>query len=92
MAAIMTEIEYGDWDRVDTGKNLDEVVLEATLRFCPWKLTHMVLEHDLILHKHKLMTNWKRLKGESREQCARNYISTAQGWNHYGNTSFQAEV
>lgn len=91
-AAIMTQIEHGDQGVVEARGDCDEVAHEAILRFCPWHLTHMALDHTLSQLRRKLVGHWKMLAGKSKEQCARSYITTAQQWSHYGCTTFQAEV
>ena len=89
MAAMMTQIEHGDWN---SPGNEDEVLLhEAVLRFCPWNLTHLALDHNINLLQRKLVESWKVLEGTVKEQCARNYISIVQQWSQYGSTFFQAE-
>ena len=99
MAAKMTQIEHGDWSRIESGRShkeagrgFDETAHEAMLQFCPWSLTHMALDHSLNLLQRKLVENWKMLEGMSQEQCAKEYISIAQQWSNYGCTAFQAEV
>ncbi len=93
MAAMMTQMEHGDWnDGVETERPFGEIAQEAILQFCPWNLTYMALDHDLNLLQRKLTEHWKLLEGKSREQCARNYLSIVQQWSQYGSTFFQAEV
>ena len=92
MAAMMTQIEHGDWDSYDQGEVFDKLVREAILLFCPWRLTHLALNHDLSLLQLKLTEHWKSYKGQSKETCSRKYISIAQQWSQYGSTTFQAEV
>lgn len=94
MAAMMTQIEHGDWNSVEAGSTFDDITHEATLRFCPWQLTNMALDHVMTLLQRKLVESWKLHVGKSREQCARQYIGIAQQWirSHYGSTTFHAEV
>ena len=47
MAAIMAQLEFGDWERVEEGEGDGlAVAREALLKFGPMKLTQMTLEHD----------------------------------------------
>ena len=89
MAAMLTQMEHGDWEQGATSK---EITQEAVLRFCPWRLTHLALDHDMSFLQRKLAENWKKFVGQSKEECARKYIAIAQEWSHYGSTAFQAEV
>lgn len=88
----MAQIEHGDWTAVEDAGNSEEVTYEAVLRFCPWHLTHMALDHVMQFLQRKLAENWKELEGKTKEHCARTYIGIAQQWHHYGYTTFQAEV
>ena len=92
MAAMMTQIEHGDWTTIEQGRLFDDVTRDAILLFCPSKLTHLALDHDLSLLQRKLVEHWKTFCGVSRPECARRYISIAQEWGHYGSTGFQVEV
>lgn len=92
MAAMMAQIEHGDWNSVENERTFDELTREAALRYCPWNLTHLALDHDINLLQRKLAESWKTLEGKAKEQCARGYISIVQQWSHYGSTIFQAEV
>lgn len=92
MAAMMAQIEYGDWQNVESSAHYENVAREAALRFCPWRLTHLALDHDLSLLQCKLEDLWKTHAGKSKEQCARAYIGIAQQLSYYGTTAFQAEV
>ncbi len=95
LAAMMTQIEHGDWNSQlveQDGETLDQIMHEAILLFCPWSLTHLALDHDLILLKKKLGEHWENLCGLSKEQCARKLVGIAQQWSQYGSTFFPAEV
>ena len=92
MAALMAQMEHGDLTAVETAGDSEEVTDEAVLRFCPWHLTHMALDHVMQSLQRKLVESWRELEGKTREQCARTYIGIAQQWHHYGYTTFQAEV
>lgn len=92
MAATMAQMEHGDWEEVEGKGQPEEVAQEAILRFCPWQMTHMALDHTLSHLRRKLVEYWQTLAGKGKEGCARSYLSTAQQWSHYGATTFQAEV
>lgn len=93
MAAMMTQIEHGDWNSPQNERSsFEELTHEATLRFCPWNLTHMALDHSMNLLQRKLVESWKALGGKGKEQCARSYVGIVQQWSHYGSTFFQAQV
>lgn len=92
MAAMLTQIEHGDWDCIEQGKPFEEITRDAIMVFCPWKMTHLALDHDLSLLERKLVEHWKTYVGMSKEECARRYVNIVQDWSHYGSTGFQAEV
>ena len=58
MAAIMAQLEFGDWEKVGGGEGEEvgeegereerrsAIAKEALLKFGPMKLTQMTLEHD----------------------------------------------
>ena len=78
--------------RKKQGEGEEEVARDAVLLFCPWKMTHLALDHDLMSLQKRLEDQWKVLVGMNREECARRYVGVAQEWNRYGSTSFQTEV
>jgi len=98
MAALLAQMEYGDksfvkqQQRKKSGESDLEAARDAVLLFCPWKMTHLALDHDLALMQKKLEDNWKGLAGLAREACAQRYVGMVQDLDRYGITSFQAEV
>ena len=92
MAAMLTQIEHGDWNKIEHGKPFEEVTRDAIMHFLPWKLTHLALDHDFGLLQRKLVEYWQVYTGTSRHECARKYISIAQEWSQYGSTRFPVEV
>ena len=92
MAAIMAQIEYGDWSSVEETEDSEYTARDALQRFCPWKFTHMALEHDQSLLQKRLVDRWKEQVGKSRADCSKTYLEMAQQWKYYGATLFKAEV
>lgn len=93
LAAIMAQIEYGDWTTVaKQNENCGEIEREALQRFCPWRFTHLALEHDQSLLQSKLVKQWKERSGWTKEKCALEYLNICYKWEYYGATLFQAEV
>ena len=89
MAAIMAQIEHGDWNAVEKTEETSRDVLQ---RFCPWKFTHMALEHDQSQLQKRLVDQWKEQEGKSRAECSKVYLELAKQWKYYGATLFKAEV
>ena len=98
MAAFLAQMEYGDrtlvtqQQRKKLGESDQDVARDAVLLFCPWKMTHLALDHDLALIQKKLEDYWKGLAGMAQEGCAQQYVKMVQDLDRYGITSFQAEV
>lgn len=92
MAAIMAQIEYGDWSSVEETEDSEYTARDALQRFCPWKFTHMALEHDQSLLQKRLVDRWKEQVGKSRADCSKTHLEMAQQWKYYGATLFKAEV
>ena len=94
LAAIMAQIEYGNWTTVvaENEYSGDHIEREALQRFCPWRFTHLALEHDQSLLQNKLVKQWKELAGWTKNKCAHKYLSICYQWEYYGTTLFQAEV
>lgn len=93
LAAIMAQIEYGDWITVDAeNESTASIEREALQRFCPWRFTHLALEHDQSLLQSKLVKYWKELSGRTKYQCAHEYLGICYQWEYYGATLFEAEV
>ena len=92
MAAIMAQIEYGDWSAVEKTEDSEYTARDVLQRFCPWKFTHMALEHDQSQLQKKLVDQWKEQAGKSKAECSKIYLELAQQWKYYGATLFKAEV
>lgn len=93
MAAIMAQIEYGNWSAVVKREEDDSegVACEALQRFCPSRFTHLTLEHDNSLLKQKLVGYWKELHDMARPRCAHLYLTMARRWNFCGAALFEAQ-
>ncbi len=99
MAALLSQMEYGDWSALVAQKptpselgEVAEVGRDAVLLFCPRKMTHLALDHDLASLQQQLEAKWEGLDGMTREACAKRYVEAVQDLDRYGITSFQAEV
>ena len=92
MAAIMAQIEHSDWSIVEKKEGNEYIARDVLQRFCPWKFTHMALEHDQSQLQKRLVDQWREQAGKSRAECSKIYLELAQQWKYYGATLFKAEV
>ena len=88
----MAQIEYGDWSDVEKTEDSEYTARDVLQRFCPWKFTHMALEHDQSQLQKGLVDKWKEQAGKSKAACSKTYLELAQQWKYYGATLFKAEV
>ena len=86
----MAQLEYGDWKSLNKDKEM--IAREALERFCPYKYTHLALEHKWQQLQSELVIKWSEFEGKSKDECAQIYLENAYLWSLCGASLFRAEV
>ncbi|XP_034040743.1 pleckstrin homology domain-containing family H member 2 [Thalassophryne amazonica] len=96
MAALLAQMEFGDFERPFTAPGSAQAKSNQTLkqvldRFYPKLYRRTTSEDQLRQLLQRLSTRWASLRGRSSTECIRIYLTVARKWPLFGATLFEAE-
>uniref|UniRef100_A0A3Q2DE99 Pleckstrin homology domain containing, family H (with MyTH4 domain) member 2 n=1 Tax=Cyprinodon variegatus TaxID=28743 RepID=A0A3Q2DE99_CYPVA len=97
MAALLAQVEFGDFDRSFFASGLAQSKSNQTLkqvldRFYPKHYRRTSSEEQQRQLMQCLSARWASLKGRSSSECVRIYLTVARKWPFFGAKLFQAET
>ncbi|XP_066492806.1 pleckstrin homology domain-containing family H member 1 [Tiliqua scincoides] len=97
MAALMAQVEYGDFDRPvpsnpgGTSHSKIQHLLPVLDKFYPKHYKHSTTPEQLRQLADRLATKWMVLQGCSQQECVRIYLTVARKWPLFGAKLFTAK-
>uniref|UniRef100_A0A3B4WF39 Pleckstrin homology, MyTH4 and FERM domain containing H2 n=1 Tax=Seriola lalandi dorsalis TaxID=1841481 RepID=A0A3B4WF39_SERLL len=97
MAALLAQVEYGDFERPFSAPGSAQTKSNQTLkqvleRFYPKHYRRTTSEEQLRQLLQRLSARWASLRGRSSSECIRIYLTVARKWPFFGAKLFEAEV
>ncbi|XP_074532607.1 pleckstrin homology domain-containing family H member 2 [Halichoeres trimaculatus] len=96
MAALLAQVEYGDFERPFSAPGSAQTKSNQTLkqvldRFYPKHYRRSTSEEQLRVLLQRLSARWASLRGRSSSECVRIYLTVARKWPFFGAKLFEAE-
>ncbi|XP_023281667.1 pleckstrin homology domain-containing family H member 2 [Seriola lalandi dorsalis] len=96
MAALLAQVEYGDFERPFSAPGSAQTKSNQTLkqvleRFYPKHYRRTTSEEQLRQLLQRLSARWASLRGRSSSECIRIYLTVARKWPFFGAKLFEAE-
>uniref|UniRef100_A0A665TYZ9 Pleckstrin homology domain containing, family H (with MyTH4 domain) member 2 n=1 Tax=Echeneis naucrates TaxID=173247 RepID=A0A665TYZ9_ECHNA len=97
MAALLAQVEYGDFERPFSAPGSAQTKSNQTLkqvleRFYPKHYRRTTSEEQLRQLLQRLSARWASLRGRSSSECVRIYLTVARKWPFFGAKLFEAVV
>ncbi|XP_041866886.1 pleckstrin homology domain-containing family H member 2 [Melanotaenia boesemani] len=97
MAALLAQVEFGDFDRTFSASGSIQTKSNQTLkqvldRFYPKYYRKTTSEEQLRQLLQRLSARWASLRGRSSSECVRIYLTVARKWPFFGAKLFEAEA
>ncbi|XP_029376696.1 pleckstrin homology domain-containing family H member 2 isoform X2 [Echeneis naucrates] len=95
MAALLAQVEYGDFERPFSAPGSAQTKSNQTLkqvleRFYPKHYRRTTSEEQLRQLLQRLSARWASLRGRSSSECVRIYLTVARKWPFFGAKLFEA--
>ncbi|KAK6621022.1 hypothetical protein RUM43_011325 [Polyplax serrata] len=92
LAALMTQIEYGEYSIERSQGRSGNLLLQAVDKFYPYRYRDGLTQQKLKELQDDLMDKWKALKGRTTADCVRIYLTCVRKWPFFGSSLFQAKL
>ncbi|KAL0266885.1 UNVERIFIED_CONTAM: hypothetical protein PYX00_009315 [Menopon gallinae] len=92
LAALMAQIEYGEYSIERSQGRSGNLLLQAVDKFYPYRYRDSLPQQKLKELQDDLVEKWKALKGRSIPDCVRIYLTCVRKWPFFGASLFQAKV